>query len=351
MSSEFLLIGYLVGLVNKTFPNTLFQVLGLLEKYKRFFFSRLLRQTKSSRWSIVLNQWKYYKQTSAYDFLFSSLHLLWCSILSQCPLVKQALRIVMKCLISLSYWYNSLTPPLRSFQRLKLPWMFVFSRSSDQDKYCQSGFCWLLPDSFSVAKEKNGLLSQRGKGNRAMCKAIRAVQLTDAVDIKLHFLSKKNAIYLFNSEPSDWWRWLSLYRCQGWHLETSSKSGMFGVSQCNSSNVDSGGYAKPSESTSLKWNIFGDWIHIVPDGTRLWYSVCSDSIWPCASYHRMLNLFTHWYLPVWKSSYYKHKDLIILLFAANEIHIYIECWCSENKECEKIYFDVWKWINIQGGRL
>lgn len=80
--------------------------------------------------------------------------------------------------------------PLPSIHsRLKLPWMFVFSPSSDQDKYCQSGFCWLLLSSFSVAKKKNGLLSQRGRGNRAMCKAIRDEQLRDAVEIRLHFLS------------------------------------------------------------------------------------------------------------------------------------------------------------------
>lgn len=111
--------------------------------------------------------------------------------------------MVMKCLISLWYWYNPHAPPLQSFQRLKLPWMFVFSPSSDQDKYCQSGFHWLLLGSYSVAEKKNGLLSQRGRGNRAVCEAIRAVQLTDAVDIRLHFLSKRMPFI-----SSTWATWL-----------------------------------------------------------------------------------------------------------------------------------------------
>lgn len=129
---------------------------------------------------------------------------------------EQARRKVMKCLISLWYWYNPLTPPQKSFQRLKLPWMFVFSPSSDQDKYCQSGLCRLLLCSYSVANKKNGLLSHRGRGNRAVCKAIRAVQFTDAVDIRFHSLfSPKECNLSLQPAPPDWWRWLSLYRCQG----------------------------------------------------------------------------------------------------------------------------------------
>lgn len=122
---------------------------------------------------------------------------------NQCPLGKASQTNGNEIPYFTLILIQRLQPLPQSFQRLKLPWMFVFSPSSDQDKYCQSGFCWLLLGSYSVAKKKNGPFSQRDRGNRAMCKAIRAVQLTDAVDIRLHFLSRRMPFI-----SSTWATWL-----------------------------------------------------------------------------------------------------------------------------------------------
>ena len=141
------------------------------------------------------------------------------------------------------------------------------------------------------------MLSHRTWGNTVKCASLSgAVQcnLLDTVDIRLRFLSQMNAVYCSTSRATQLAEIALFVHMSGvTFLRHGSENEMLGVSLRESWRMlTSGGYAKHEENTSLKWNIFGDWIHHMPDGTRLWCSDSSDSIWPRAGYHAMLNTST-----------------------------------------------------------
>lgn len=113
---------------------------------------------------------------------------------------------------------------------------------------------WLLLGSYFVAKKKKKVCSPKGVEATEPCAKLSGCATYGCCRYETALSPNERHLSL-QPEPPDWWRWLSLYRCQGWHFETSIWNGLFGVSQRNSSNVDSRVYAKSYESTFLKWNI------------------------------------------------------------------------------------------------
>lgn len=108
---------------------------------------------------------------------------------------------------------------------------------------------------------------------------VKTVQLMDVRDIKLQFLSENMLlVFLYNFHLSH------LIGGNGFLTFGSIqlKLNVWSLSAQCLKTVDSTAYAKSYESTSLSWCMFGDLIHHTADGTRLWHTVNSDSIWPCA---------------------------------------------------------------------